>query len=70
MSEKPAPSVPKYLVVGGLPFRGYTNTLTYTGLKIVGGANTKKELEKLVKDKFDEHGGLLLSIDTETGKEV
>lgn len=60
----------KYIVVGGSPFRGYTGTLTYTGLKVVGRCDTLKAAERLVKEKYDEVGGLILVIDAETGEAV
>ena len=58
----------KYIVVGGKPFTGYTGTLTYTGLKIVGKTDDAEEASSMCKDNWDECGGLFLVIDTETGE--
>lgn len=60
----------RYIVVGGIPFRSYTGTGTYTGLKVVGSSNNKRAIKKLVKDSYDACGGLLTIIDTTTGKEA
>lgn len=62
----------KYLVVGGDPFRGYTGTLTYTGMGIVGQTSNEKEVDKMVSDNYDECGGLIsvFSYDEKTGKFV
>ncbi len=57
----------KYIVVGGSPFRGYTNTLSFTGLDVVGKGNSVEEIREIVKGKYDECGGLLLIIDAERG---
>lgn len=57
----------KYIVVGGSPFRGYTNTLSFTSLDVVGKGNTVDEITDIVREKYDECGGLMLVIDTETG---
>lgn len=60
----------RYILIGGLPFRNYTGTLTYTGLKLVGQSDSLTEIGKLATRKFEEHGGLLLALDTETGEEI
>lgn len=57
----------KYIVVGGIPFRGYTGTLSFTGLKVVGGSSSTEEIARIVHDHYDECGGLLLILDAETG---
>ena len=59
-----------YIVVGGNPFRGYTNTLTFTSLKVVGKASSQEELKKLVEDNYEACAGLMIVIDSSTGKEV
>lgn len=48
----------RYILIGGVPFRGYTGTLTYTGLTEVGRVSTQADLQKLIKKKYDECGGL------------
>ena len=50
----------KFIVVGGIPFRTYTGTVTYTGLKELGQLKTKEEANKCIEDNFDESGGLIL----------
>ena len=60
----------KYITVGGVPFRGYTGTLTFTGLRVIGRSQTLEQVKELVKDQYDEIGGLHLVIDAETGKVV
>lgn len=60
----------KYIIIGGIPFRGYTGTLTFTGLRVIGRSNTIEGVKKLVADKYEEIGGLHLVIDAETGKEA
>lgn len=57
----------KYIVVGGNPIRSYTQTLTFTGLTVVGHADSKEELATLVREQYDACGGLLLVIDSATG---
>jgi len=59
-----------YLVIGGNPFRTYTSTVTYTGLYTVGLVKTSKEAAKLIKDNYDDCGGLISVFDTETGEQV
>jgi hypothetical protein len=58
----------RYILVAGDPFRGYTGTLTFTGLLVVGSADTVDEAKALTEDSYEKHGGLLLWIDRETGK--
>lgn len=59
----------RYILVGGNPLRCYTGTTTYTGLRIVGRANTAKQAAALTKKLYDECGGLFLWIDSQTGEE-
>lgn len=58
----------RYILVGGDPFRGYTGTVTFTGLTVVGSADTVAEAKALTDDAYEKHSGLLLWIDRETGK--
>jgi hypothetical protein len=60
----------KYIVVGGNPFTGYTGTTSFTGLNVVGHADSKAELEELVAKNYDACGGLMLVIDWKTGLPV
>jgi hypothetical protein len=60
----------KYVIVGGVPYVGYTNTTTFASLKIVGKGNTIEEVKEIVDNHFDECGGLLIIIDMETGEEA
>lgn len=53
----------RFILVGANPYRGYTNTLTYTDLKVIGSVDTEIELKKLVEDSYDDCGGLLHVID-------
>jgi len=49
----------KYIVVGGCPFRGYTNTLTYTAIRELGQFKTEEEANKCIEENWDECGGLI-----------
>jgi hypothetical protein len=57
----------KYIVVGGSPFTSYTGTTSFTGLSVVGHADSKEELDRLIKEHYESCGGLLLVIDWKTG---
>ncbi len=58
---------PKYCVVGGNPFRCYTGTTSFTGLRVVGTTSSIKTAQKMYNLCYEECGGLLLVIDMETG---
>ena len=60
----------RYLVIGGIPFTGYTGTETYTDLTIRGGAPTVEAAQTIFDAFYDESGGLLIIVDTATGEEV
>ncbi len=60
----------KYIVIGGNPFRGYTGTLTYTGLRVVGVFDDKEAVKKAVEENYDACGGLMIAVDVETGEDV
>jgi hypothetical protein len=60
----------RYAVIGGAPFTGYTGTLTFTSLRVVGTTSTLKQAEKLASENYDSSGGLLLVLDLETGAEA
>ena len=49
----------RFLVVGGLPFRSYTGTGTFTGLRLVGATDSDDEVAVLVNDNYDACGGLI-----------
>lgn len=55
----------RFILIGGVPFRGYTGTLTYTELKEVGRVNTKKQLKDLMDKNNDACGGLFHVVDLE-----
>lgn len=57
----------RYIIVGGHPYRSYTGTITFTHLNIVGKTDSKREAEKIVSEKYDDCGGLLVIIDLESG---
>lgn len=57
----------KYSVIGGDPFTMYTGTVSFTGLKVVGIAETEQEALKLIEDNNEDCGGLMLVIDLQTG---
>jgi hypothetical protein len=61
---------PKYIVIGGNPFRGYTGTLSFTSLSVIGSSSSVEEIKKIVHDNFDTCGGLLIIVDTETGQQA
>ena len=54
----------RYILVGG----HYTGTGRYTGLSVVGSADTVEEAKEATNKQYEECGGLLLWIDTLTGK--
>jgi hypothetical protein len=60
----------KYSVIGGNPFVGYTGTMSFTALRVVGQADTQEQVEALIKEHYEPCGGLLLVIDLATGKEA
>jgi hypothetical protein len=58
----------RYTVIGGNYYRSYTGTGTFTGLDIVGKCDTIEELKEILKEKYEECGGLIAVVDTETGE--
>lgn len=58
-----------YIVIGGIPVSSFTGTITFSGLEVVGVTEDRKEVEKIVKEKFDECRGLLIVVDS-NGKVV
>ena len=56
----------KYLLVGGTPFTGYSGTTSFTSLKVVGISDSKDDMKQMYSDNYEECGGLLIIIDTET----
>lgn len=60
----------RYIIIGGNPITIYTGTTTFTSLKIVGRTNSLKEVDKIIRNKYDECAGLICSIDMETGEMV
>ena len=58
----------KYIIVGGSPFRSYTGTTTFTALKCLGATNNPTEVEKILKENYDECGGLIAVFDSNTGE--
>lgn len=50
---------PTYIVIGGNPFRGYTNTLTFTGLKSLGEFKDKEIADGCVNLHYEDCGGLI-----------
>ena len=60
----------RYLLVGGRPFSDLSGTLTFTGIDIIASSDDGEEIKKMVPYQYDVCGGLLLIIDTETGKEA
>ncbi len=53
---------PKYIVVGGNPFLVYNK-----GLRVIGMAFNKKQVQEIVEQNYYECAGLMIIIDTETG---
>ena len=49
-----------YTIIGGNPFTNYTGTTTFTGLRVVGTTEVFQEMEEMVKNNWEECGGLLL----------
>jgi hypothetical protein len=54
----------RYILVGGR----YVGGGSFVGLRVVGSANTEDEAKTLTNKQYDVCGGLLLWIDTKTGK--
>lgn len=50
---------PTYIVAGGNPFRGYTNTLSFTGLKSLGEFKCKEDADECVNLHYEDCGGLI-----------
>jgi len=59
-----------YIIVGGNPFRGYTNTMSYTGLHKVALVETYEDARAIYKENYQDCGGLIEVFDTETGERV
>jgi hypothetical protein len=57
-----------YIVIGGIFFRGYTGTASFTSLKIVGNAVSKENAKKIVQDNYEDCGGLIIVVNSETGQ--
>lgn len=57
-----------YTIIGGNPFTMYTGTTTFTGLRVVANTESFDEMEDIVREKYDECGGLILVLDN--GKEM
>jgi len=49
-----------FIIIGGNPFTCYTGTTTFTGLQVVAKTESFEEMKQIVKDCFDEVGGLIL----------
>jgi len=60
----------KYIIIGGNYYRAYTGTGTFTSINVVGSTDSEEEVKQIVNDKCNECGGLMLVIDTTTGKEA
>jgi hypothetical protein len=43
--------------------RCYTETISFTSLKVIGKTNSKQELSDMVKANYEDCGGLLQVID-------
>jgi len=50
----------KYTIVGGNPFCGYTGTITFTSLRVVGSADSYEEASQLVRDNWECCSGLIM----------
>lgn len=55
----------KYVLVGGNPFRH-----SFTGLRVVASSNDKMEIRKMWDQHYDDCGGLMIIVDTETGNQL
>ena len=53
----------RFILVGGSPFKSYTGTVSYTGLREVGRYTTKEQADTAFQDHYDECGGLLLIVE-------
>ena len=57
--------LPRFILVGGIPFTGYDGRETYTEIRKIGRFSTILEAEAYAKQKWDDYGGLFLLLDTE-----
>lgn len=55
----------RFVVVGGNPFTGYNGAQMFTGLKVVARASSKELAQDIVRENYEQCGGLLLIIDCE-----
>ncbi len=60
----------RYILVAGKPFSCYTGTTTFTDLCIVARTDDSRRMAALMNKHFDDAAGLLLWIDTETGRSL
>lgn len=60
----------RYILVGGVPFIAYTGTGTFTALRTVDSDDCLTKIKEKISKMYDECGGLMIIIDTHTGKEV
>lgn len=52
-----------FTIIGGNPFISFTGNQMFTGLRIVDKVETFQEMEKVVKENFEDCGGLILILD-------
>lgn len=57
--------LPRYILVGGIPFTTIKGSETYTEIRKIGRFNTILEAEDYAKQKWNSYGGLFLLLDTE-----
>jgi len=60
----------RFVIIGGCYFRAYTGTGTYTGLKVIGEADTKEEAESIYNEKYDDGGGLLIILENDINQDA
>jgi hypothetical protein len=54
-----------YTIIGGNPITLNNGTTTFTSLRVVGNTESFNEMQKIVKDKYDECAGLILVLHNE-----
>lgn len=60
----------RFLVVGGVPFRSYTGTGSFTGLRLVGYTDSDDEVAVLVNNNYDDCGGLIHVFDLDNMEDL
>lgn len=63
----PISSGKRYLVIGGLPYKSYTGTGTFTGLRVIAYVDDLELAKEQVRQNYEDCSGLIICVDVETG---